>query len=57
MKVNHRNMVRQVVPLYNEDGIKTGEKAIFHEKKFNQPQYGSHTIWWKQMNMAKRKKP
>lgn len=56
VKENHRNQVRQVIPVKNEHGAVIDRKVIFHEKKFNHVQYGSHTNWWKEVNKMPRKK-
>lgn len=56
VKENHRNQVRQEIPIKDEHGVIVGKKAIFHEKKFNKSQYASHTNWWRQVNKIPRKK-
>lgn len=45
-KQSKRNMDVQMV-----NGV-----PVFHRKKFNAPQYASHTEWWRVMNAAKRVK-
>lgn len=55
-KINHRNHVRQEIQIKDDNGNVIGKKAIFHEKKFNKPQYASHTNWWREVNRMPRKK-
>lgn len=46
-KESNKNKVRQEI--VNKDGSK---KSVFHAKKFQGAQYGSHKEWWKAVNSS-----
>lgn len=50
--MSNRNMVRQVVPIKNEQGEVVGQKPIFHKKKMNNPLYGDRKAFWDNLNQS-----
>ena len=49
-KTNKKNLTRQIVTLFDEEGKLMGHKNIFHRKYFNYSQFGSHREFWLQLN-------
>lgn len=50
--MSNRNMVRQEVPLKNEEGEVVGKKAIFHQKQMSKPQYADRKKFWDMTNQT-----
>lgn len=54
---NHRNQVRQVVPMFDkETGKPLEDKVIFHPKKTHAPQFGNMKASWNFANTIPKPK-